>query len=79
LLPLEPPAYDQDEATLAAWFVENGTWFRFGITVLPALVRGDRFGHFWLDNYKWATGTIIRFDVNNDDPANVHIDFGISK
>ncbi|SMO64362.1 hypothetical protein [Fodinibius sediminis] len=45
---------------------------------LPALVRGG-FGHFWLNNYTWATDTIIRFDVNNDDPANVHIDFGISK
>jgi hypothetical protein len=25
-----PPAYDQDEAALAAWFAENGQWFRVG-------------------------------------------------
>lgn len=27
---VQPPAYVQDEATLVAWFAENGTWFRFG-------------------------------------------------
>lgn len=27
---VQPPAYVQDEATLVAWFAENGTWFRVG-------------------------------------------------
>lgn len=27
---VRPPAYGQDEATLVAWFAENGTRFRFG-------------------------------------------------
>lgn len=27
---VQPPTHIQDEVTLAAWFAENGAWFRFG-------------------------------------------------
>lgn len=53
---------------------------RFGFTVFAATGEvWNRFRDFTMENYKWTAGAGLRFNINQDDPTNMRIDFGIGK
>ena len=53
---------------------------RLGFTAFAATGEvWDRFENFSFNNYKWTAGVGLRININQNDPTNLRIDFGISK
>ncbi len=70
---------DQNSFQVQAEFRQHAIG-RLGFTLFAATGEvWNRFENFTLENYKWTAGAGLRFNINKDDPANVRIDFGVSK